>query len=215
MMEYVRTWGPLAVLSILAGCDELFGLDQVRLAADAADVQPVDAPVDVMLDAPSILKCSAVGTITLVPTEPVTQNWADQVPATGSHLDKIAEELPDEDVTYIASASDGQLDLFAHAPIDGSTTIDSVTIWTRARLEGSVSAAQVGAAFMVGNAFEWDDVTLTGAWSDFSSGIYTKSPATQQSWTVAEVNAMTFGVRKAYNTYRVRVTRVWAIVTCH
>jgi hypothetical protein len=211
----VRIWGPLAVLSMLSGCDELFGLDQVRLAADAADAPRIDAAVDVMVDAPAILKCSPAGTITLLPTEPITQNWADQYPVTGSHLDKIAEVLPDEDLTYIASASDGQLDLFAHMPIDGSTTIDSVTIWTRARLEGAVSETQVGPAFMVGNKFEWDDVPISGVWNDFSSGIYTTSPVTLQGWTVAEVNSMTFGVRKAYNTYRVRVTRVWAIVACH
>ena len=183
---------------LAVGCDGVFGLTRV--------LPPPDAP--------TILDCTRTPII-LRPSDISRLEWADQDPATGTHVDHVAESEPDDDLTYIASKIDGQLDLYTHLPIASTVTIDSVTVWIRARNETLPSSAQVGGAMQVGSALPWDDVYLGTAYSDLSSNVYATNPATNAPWTVDDVNGLSFGVRKAYSADRVRVTQIWAAVACH
>lgn len=192
------------------GCDVAFRLDPVELPP-----QRPDASIDAPTDAPTILTC-ATSPIILRPTGAYTEAWTEQVPSEGTHLDKVIDaDGADEDASYIASNVDGQLDLYTHLPIDSAVSIVSVTVWARARLEDIASSTQVGPAFFHGAMLEWDDVVVTSAWADHASNVYLVSPFTEKPWTVDEVNALTFGVRKAYATHRVRVTQLWVSVACN
>jgi hypothetical protein len=203
----------LAVLLLApGGCDFVFRIDRLGPPGDARPDVPIDAPID----APTILTC-AKSPIILRPTEIFLAAWADQYPATGNHLDQVIDDQgADEDATYIATAIDGELDLYGHVPIEAGVTIDLVSIGMRARLEEvSAPATEVATALRVDMNLYWDDRVVSSTWTDYSGALFSLNPATTQPWTVDEVNAMTFGVRKSYATTRVRVTQVWATVVCH
>jgi hypothetical protein len=189
-------------MAVLSACDGVFGLTRV---------QP--PPPDVLIDAPTVLDCTT-NPITLRPNGAQMAMWADQYPTAGTHLDKIADTTADDDLSYIASAFDGQLDLFTHVPLASTVRVESIVIWIRARTEVLINSAQVGAAFLVSTGLKWDDLYIDSSWSEYSTGFYVTNPATNQPWTVDEVNALAFGVRKAYSDDRVRVTQIWATVAC-
>jgi hypothetical protein len=190
----------------LQACDGVFGITRLKPPLP-------DAPVDAAPDAPTMFECTE-SPIVLRPTGIDRASWVDQFPSMGTHLDHIAETKPDDDDSYIASAFDGELDLFTHVPLASTVTIESVTVWARARIEGTVASPQLGVAFSTATTLEWDDVAVGMSWKDHSTATYTQNPATTQPWTVDEVNALTFGVRKAYSNERVRVTQIWAEVAC-
>jgi hypothetical protein len=203
-------WSLAAPLLLLAACDAVFRLDRVEPPADA----PPDASPDAPPDASTVLTC-ATGPIILLPTDDYSRVWTDQVPAGGTHADKVGDSVPDDDASYIASMSDGQFDLYTHLPIANDVTIESVSFYVRARLAtGTTPAPEVGTAWRVNGTPGWDDVTIGSTWADYTAALYNRKPGTTEPWTVADVNEMKLGVRKAYNTQRVLVTRVWAIVEC-
>lgn len=205
-------------LLLAAGCDTVFRVDRVS-DGDAASDAPSsdgagDAPVDAPVDGPSVLTCDQSPVI-LRPTGVFELAWPDQYPASGTHLDKVIDAGgADGDATYIATAGDGQFELYTHLPLDPSVTVESVSFWARARLVApAAQSVQLGPAFRVGSAVNWDDRALTTAWGDVMSDTYVTDPVTGLPWTVEAVNGTAFGVRKAY-TERVLVTQIWATVAC-
>ncbi len=207
-------WTSISLLSVvvLAGCDGVFKLTRVDPPIDAAP----DAPPDASIDAPTMVECKS-SPIILRPDGNSTGAWRDQVPPTGAHVDKIWEEVADDDLSYIVTEADGVLELFTHVPAASTVKIDSVTIWVRARIEETSELPSVGPAFLPvpGPGLEWDDRYLMTSWTEISSGVYVNNPSTGMPWTVEELNATTFGVRKTYTTAPVRVTQIWASVACH
>lgn len=212
-MRWRRAALSVALVGGLAGsgCDNVFALTPVKLPIDA----PPDSPPDAPPDAPTILRCDA-NPIVLRPTAVYQQNWAEQFPAGADRAETVADASPDEDASYIASAFDGQVDLFDHLPIADGVVVEDVTVWIRTRIDATLptQAAQVGAAFNIDGRFEWDDVVSTEAWGNYSSLRYASNPKTTMAWTVGDVNRLRFGVRKAYATHRVLVTQIWAEVAC-
>lgn len=205
-----RLWFWLVELLAAPGCDRVFGLTQLEPPADASP----DAPPDVAIDAPTMLDCSS-SPILARPDGISMVTWRDQVPTTGTHLDKIAESIADDDASYIATTIDGQLDLFSHVPVAAGVTIDSVTIWVHARIEVTSDLPSLGPALFSGGVLNWDDRFLATSWGDVTSDVYANDPSTGSPWSVAGFNALTFGVRKTYSGDPVRVTQIWASVACH
>jgi len=198
-----------AILGMSAGCDLLFQINAT------AEPKPEAQPTDGLLpDAPSILKCSG-GRIVLRPTTTIASAWEVQFPAGSIHVEDVAQEAPDEDTTYIASKRDGAYDLFGHLPVSDATTIDSVVIWARARVDQTTSLPEVGVTLASGSATSWDDQAVATSYGDHSSRVFALDPSTGVPWTVSGVNSMTFGVRKSYADMTARVTQVWAVVACH
>jgi hypothetical protein len=205
--------GCLAVLLLTTGCDFAFRLDRLAAPIDAqADVPP---EADASIDAPTILTCST-SPIILVPTDVYQEMWTDQVPTTGTHADKVADLVADDDATYIASMSDGQVDLFTHLPLAPDVQIEGIQFSIRTRIaEATAPSSQVGVAWLAKAPLQWDDMMITSTWADYQTGIYATNPNTGTAWTVDDVNEMTIGVRKAYSAYQAQVTRVWATIRCH
>ncbi len=208
MPMLTRVLGAAIALSLVSGCDKVFTLTPVEL--------PIDAPLDSPPDAPTILACDT-NPIILRPTFVYQQSWAEQFPAGSSRAATVADHAgPDDDASYIASQFDGQTDLYEHVPVASDLVVTSVSVWVRARIDATqpTLATQVGAAFTIDGLFEWDDVSMTEAWGNYSSLRYVNNPKTGVAWTAADVNRLVFGVRKAYVNHRVLVTQIWAEVAC-
>lgn len=167
-------------------------------------------------DASSDASSACVTPIVLRPTGPgAFSDWTTLVPASGAHVDHVQELVPDEDASYLASNVDGVRDEYAHEPlpVPPSATIEQVTIWVRARSETATTNQEIaGALSLNGVPIHSDRVpTLQYASYDVS---FQQDPF-GAPWTVETVDAMTFGVRKSYAFSTIRVTQVWAEVTCH
>lgn len=198
----------VASMLALGGCDLVFGV-----------AIPTDASMDAMHDASTdTLDASPVCVTEPMILRPATVRTAlwQAMPSTGSHVDHVSEQVADDDASYITSQSDGQFTTFTHAGrIPASVTIDSVTIWIRAREETEVEIPQVAPALDANPALVWDDLHIGTSWGDYSGRRLAQNPTTMQPWTVDELDAIAFGVRKTYATARVRVTQIWAVVECH
>lgn len=209
----MRAWSLfVATLGVNAGCDLLFRIDNV--AAPGPDGQPLDARVTDAPppDPPSNLMCSG-GQIVLHPTVVVTSAWANTVPDNLTPAQAVAEA--DGDMSYVASKQDAAFELFGHLPVSGSMNIDSVVVWARARVDVTPGFMELGVALTSGSTISSEDRQVTTSYSDYSSRGYALDPHTNLPWTVDGVNSMTFGVRKSYADVTARVTKVWAVVTCH
>jgi hypothetical protein len=192
-----------ACLIAVVACGCRYGFDSiVRTAAADTDAAAADATAQ---GCPVVLR----------PTGPTSSQWELEVPNTGDHFAKVAELVPDDDQTYVASGIDARRDEYAHLAVTlpATATIAGVTVWIRARTDTAPVNLEAAPALTSSGTQAHSDVPVVETYGDFA-WTWSLDPHTQQPWTVDGINAMTFGVRKSYSTAMVRVTQVWAIVSC-
>lgn len=135
-----------------------------------------------------------------------------QFPASGEHWDKVDEETPDEDSTYIAGDSTNN-DKDSYTLTDSGlpvvTIINSVTVYVRARKSESPPISV--ATFIRTNGADYTglEIALSVSYVNYST-LYTTNPQTGSNWTVAEIDALEAGVQHTGVKNKLeRTTQVW------
>ena len=166
----------------------------------------ITAPVPVTV----ILRPNGPGYTTQIPV---------QYPNSGAHWDKVDEETPDENQTYVRStyASGEKQDLYELSDIPvGPIIINAVTEYIRWYSElGEGSNSPHFFAIRTHDTTYLIVCTLLGkTYYQTYSHSWTLNPYTGQPWTLDEVNALQAGVSLLNNYYfNFRCTQVYVEVT--
>jgi RHS repeat-associated protein len=153
------------------------------------------------------------GDFILRPTGPGSTSQWSRVGCT-ANWDCVDEATPDGDATRVSTTANGATDLYAIQDLGGSGTVNSVTV--HAVAAGSQSCEPPPLSCFAGlnllvNGYASAKRTVDDfAYADVSA-TWTTNPATGQAWTVAEVNALQAGIKKA-SGYDVDVTQVYVVV---
>jgi hypothetical protein len=128
----------------------------------------------------------------------------------------VDDVTPDEDTTYVWPGVGGlRRDTYATEDSGvGTGTINSVTLYFRARLAGSCPTHTASTQLLThGTLYPGANVTLTGSYADYST-VYTTNPNTGSAWTWTEVNDMEIGIgiTGCSPGNEPFVTQVWAVV---
>jgi hypothetical protein len=116
-------------------------------------------------------------------------------PNSGANYQAVDDLAPDEDASYVASHTAGQVDLYAMTDLPASvTSVYAVGVVTRARKD-DVGTRQV-AGTVQSNLTDADGATrtLTGSYQTFWDK-YELDPNGSAAWTVSAVNALKVGVK--------------------
>ncbi|MFB0559415.1 MAG: hypothetical protein ACETVS_02655 [Dehalococcoidales bacterium] len=121
-----------------------------------------------------------------------------QEPISGEHWDKVAEETPDGDSTYVGTDSNAwQEDLYNitnHSTQTAAGPINYVEVYMVCRV--TANATQTNAYIHIKtNGVEYNvaEATLTTSWDTYSY-LWDKNPQTGQAWTWDEIDALQIGV---------------------
>lgn len=146
-------------------------------------------------------------------------NIHQQYPNSTYHWDKVDEETADETTFVYDSTQDDVYyrDLYnlpAHSV--GSGTINSITVYARAKGASSINQASLKIALKTnGTPYESSEIQVTGSYDNYSEQ-WDTNPATELAWTWDEIDALQIGVaiRRCYTGigYSTRVTQVYVEV---
>jgi len=166
----------------------------------------------------SILVPPAAGTETLRPSAPGDETLiSDQEPDSGAHWEKVDDEIPDGDSTYVSTENfDWQEDLYNIADHSiGSGTINYVKVYMVCRAEITNPSQSTAYVHIKTGGMEYNggDDTMTDSYATYSYQ-WSANPQTGEAWTWDEIDALQIGVglrRPKPNTY-IRCTQVYAEV---
>lgn len=119
-----------------------------------------------------------------------------QLAPTGAaaNWDAVNDVTPDDDTTYVSSATSGEKDLYNLSPPPVGQSYVALRMWNRAR-EASTSTRQFRRVVKVaGTEYAGTDQDLTNTYAYYGADILQTSPATGASWTEAELQALQGGV---------------------
>jgi len=150
-------------------------------------------------------------TVTLRPNGDVVTGWT-TYPAGGNHYEKVDEETPDEDSTYIYTDGLSLADLFdlTDSGLSG-VTINSVTVYFRGRRTTSNTTKCRIRIRTYGSTYQGTLETLTDDYEDYPTE-WTTNPYTGEAWTIEEVDDLIAGVFSTNVLQMKRVTAVWVVV---
>ena len=173
---------------------------------------------DIQPDWDSILPQTGAGSITLVPNSPGDDTTIlVQFPDSGEHWDKVKDQPPDGLTTYLSTdgSSSWQGDLYNVNDLPLNVTgVDSVTLYAVYASGGSWTARAITELFTEGQQFSGPtESTGSTSWVTIST-VYNTNPATDEAWTIEEVNAMQIGVslKGPNNNREALCTAVYAVV---
>jgi hypothetical protein len=133
---------------------------------------------------------------TLVPTADTAQKaW---IPSSGiDNFSRVAEIPPDDDTSYVASATAGDRDLYAMAPL-GMTplAIKGLQQTALARKDDAGDRA-LALVLKSGTEVAVASATVLGSSYAFTEAIHEQDPSTGEAWTPATVNAIEAGMEVA------------------
>ena len=133
---------------------------------------------------------------TLVPTADTAQKaW---IPGSGSdNFSRVAEIPPDDDTSYVASATPGDRDLYAMAPL-GMTplAIKGLQQTALARKDDAGDRA-LSPVLATGATVEVAPPVVLGSSYAFVETMHEQDPATNEPWTPAAVDAVQAGLEVA------------------
>ncbi len=125
-------------------------------------------------------------------------NISSQYPATGEHWDKVYEETPDGDSTYVASNNstweEDLYDITDHSTQTAGGTINYVKVYMVGR--STANATQTNAYIHIKtNGVEYNESTenTTISYATYSYQ-WDNNPQTSQAWTWDEIDALQIGV---------------------
>ncbi len=123
-------------------------------------------------------------------------NIASQLPDSGAHWDKVADETPDGDSTYVyTSNSDWQEDLYNIADHStGVSTINYVKVYMECRADASPTQTSIYAHIKTNEAeYNGSEETVTTSYATYSYQ-WDYNPQTEEAWTWDEIDALQIGV---------------------
>jgi hypothetical protein len=157
-------------------------------------------------------------TLILRPDSNGSENEVYQYPDSGSHYDKVDEEVSDDDTTYLYydTSLSGPKDEYCFYSDSGlgSATINSVTVYAKVK-RYNVGYAGFRLRVKVGGTdYESGVKYATASYTEVSE-TWTTNPYTGQPWTAEEIDALEAGVR--YNGVGngclwERCTQIWVVV---
>jgi len=143
-------------------------------------------------------------------------NISSQEPDSGAHWDKVAEETPDGDTTYVyTSSSDWQEDLYNIA--DHSTgvgTISYVKVYVICRADASPTQTSIYTHIKTNETEDnGSEETITISYATYSYQ-WDYNPQTLDDWTWSEIDALQIGVglRESATGQNTRCTQIYAEV---
>ena len=119
-----------------------------------------------------------------------TTQWT---PASGPNYSNVDESAPDDDTTYVATGTAGNIDTYTMTNLSASTgTVKGVQTVLSARKDDS-GTRTIAPVFRIGvTNYAGTTVTMNTAYS-YHLEMYQVSPATAVAFTIAEVNGLEFG----------------------
>jgi len=133
---------------------------------------------------------------TLVPTaDTAEKDWS---PSSGSdNFSRVAEIPPDDDTSWVASATPGDRDLYAMAPL-GMTplAIKGLQQMALARKDDAGNRA-LSLVLKSGTEVAVAPATILGSSYAFTEAMHEQDPATGEPWTPAAVDAVQAGIEVA------------------
>ena len=131
-----------------------------------------------------------------------------------SNYQCVDESGSDDDATIvIRAASSYSGDVYSlDNPGVASGTIDSVTVYCRARRTESLGDVIVG-VYVNSTSYEVSSQSLTGSYLDYS-GVWTTNPATGNPWIWTEIDNLQAGprLRGQSSSWPAYCTQVWVVV---
>ncbi len=128
-----------------------------------------------------------------LPSGDSSVQWATSTGTT--HYNLVNEVPPDDDTSWVQSATSGQADLFTYPPITGTVeAIYGVQISTIARVTDANTFSLIMPVVSGSESDGTSQVISSTAYADYRRIVET-DPATSQLWTQAGINAATFGVK--------------------
>lgn len=150
-----------------------------------------------VLDTSGSDNVSFLGDVHVETVYPSADGANDQwTPDTGSNsADRVDENEPDNDTTYIADATVGHkttFDMGTLAVLSGSVFGVQTNLYAR---KDDAATRQIAPVVRQGGSdFDGSTVTLGVSYADFSQ-IYENDPSDAADWTVGKVNSAEFGVK--------------------
>lgn len=119
-------------------------------------------------------------------------------PDAGNNYDRVNDNPPDEDTTYVESGTSAQRDLYNYQSTPGLSAVKGVQLNTVVRetdaeifslkhVAKSSTTTDVGSAQVVGSGASWVNIYK----------IYEENPHTSAAWTDSELNSVQFGIEVA------------------
>lgn len=126
------------------------------------------------------------------------------------HWDAVNDVAPDEDNTYIETATAGHRDIF-NLENSGLPDVPIYNVRVYARAENTATSAKINLMIRTcGNDYLSENMTLTSSYATYYED-WAENPLTGESWTFSEVDALQAGVRSASPANH-RVTQVYVDV---
>ena len=123
-------------------------------------------------------------------------NISSQLPDSGAHWDKVGEETPDGDSTYVyTSNSAWQEDLYSIADHSaGAGTINYVKVYMECRADASPAQTSIYAHIKTNEAeYNGSEETVTTSYATYSYQ-WDYNPQTEEAWTWDGIDALQIGV---------------------
>lgn len=120
-----------------------------------------------------------------------------QVPSSDSHWDKVDEETPDEDTTYLLAMNAAyQRDLYnlPASSIPDGATINFIKVYFRCWESASTTCKASPSLKSDSTVTDGTLVDLSTSWETFSQQ-WDTNPADSQPWEKADIDALQIGVR--------------------
>jgi hypothetical protein len=159
------------------------------------------------------VKLSTLGPFTLRPNGAGDKSELSRYPNTGeANWQDVDEETTDEDSTYVYRDAGWARDLYTLTDVSTTGTINSVTVWSRARTLGTATGTDVRLQIRTGGStYEGTELTATTSYADYSHA-WATNPKTGAAWTWTDINALEAGVKLQKAGYQTRSTQVWVVV---
>ena len=112
-----------------------------------------------------------------------------------THYDRVNQNPPDGDTTYLEDATTGHQELFGYDAVTGLASVTALQMNTVARLTDANQFSVKSS--ILSNGTGSDDTAQTVSGIDFQSNgrVVETDPHTSAAWTVAGVNAAKFGFK--------------------
>lgn len=126
------------------------------------------------------------------------------------HWDAVNDVAPDEDNTYIETATAGHIDTF-NLENSGLPDVPILNVSVHARAENTAASAKINLMIrLYDDDHLSEDMTLTSSYATYYED-WAENPRTGESWIVSEVDALQAGVRSA-SPGNHRITQVYVDV---
>jgi len=131
---------------------------------------------------------------TLRPNAPGDETSIAQVHGSVTHWGAVDEVVPDEDSSYVHTASKTfQRDLYNLPASSGSGTINKITVWFRCRVTTQDYNFAKASIKSDGTVTDGSQKNPTTSWGNFSQQ-WATNPADGHAWEWADIDALQIGV---------------------